>query len=146
MCDIKFSAFLWVSPNKRIGVPNITVIVDGATDVNTDGSYDIRSGTSFNITCMLSCPTATITWTQNGSIIDASNGFTIVNNGDITQSVLTRNMAGVGDTGRYQCSTTVQTIQSNDTADVFVYSELNRFVNIIGACTHPLLTLSCVMV
>ena len=136
MCGIKFSALLWVS---YIGVPDITVMVDGATDVNTDGAYDVRSGTSFNITCMLSCPTATVTWTQNGTVISNSNGFSIANttdgNGDITQSVLTRDMAGVGDTATYQCGTTVQTIQSNGTADVFVYSKLNRFANII-ADTH----------
>ena len=132
MCGIKFSALLWVS---YIGVPDITVMVDGATDDNTDEAYDVRSGTSFNITCMLSCPTATVTWTQNGTVIGNSNGFSIANttdgNGDITQSVLTRDMAGVGDTATYQCGTTVQTIQSNGTADVFVYSKLNRFVNII---------------
>ena len=112
-----------------VGVPVVMVMVVGITDVNGDGVHDVRSGTSFSITCMLSCPTANITWTQNGTVIDASNGFLIVNttddNGDITESVLTRNMAGVGDTGRYQCGTTVQTIQSNDTADVFVYSKFD---------------------
>ena len=132
MCGIKFSALLWVP---YIGVPDIIVMVDGATDDNTDGAYDVRSGASFSITCTLSCPTATVTWTQNGTVIDTSNGFSIANttdgNGDITQSVLTRDMAGVGDTATYQCGTTVQTIQSNDTADIFVYGKLNRFVNVI---------------
>ena len=112
-----------------VGVPVVMVMVDGAS---SGGVYNVRSGTSFSITCMLSCPTATVTWTQNGTVIDTSNGFSIANttdgNGDITQSVLTRDMAGVGDTATYQCGTTVQTIQSNDTADIFVYGKFDVIV------------------
>ena len=115
-----------------VGVPVVMVMVVGAADINGDGAYDVRSGTSFSITCTLSCPTATVIWTQNGTVIGNSNGFSIANttdgNGDITQSVLTRDMAGVGDTAAYQCGTTVQTIQSNDTADVFVYGKFDIVV------------------
>ena len=119
-----------------IGVPDITVVVSGGTDVNTDGTYDVMSGASFIITCMLTCPTAMLTWRQNDDVISTGpfamvtiDGFSVeymTNNGEITGSVLTRNMAQLDDTAMYQCNTTVQTIQSNDTADIFVYGKWNR--------------------
>ena len=118
-----------------VGVPDIMVVVSGGTDVNTDGTYDVMSGASFNITCMLTCPTAMLTWRQNDDVISNGSsamvtidGFSVEymtnNDGEITGSVLTRNMAQLNDTAMYQCNTTVQTIQSNDTADIFVYGKL----------------------
>ena len=119
-----------------VGVPDIMVVVTGATDANTDGTYDVMSGASFSITCMLTCPTAMLTWRQNDDVISNSSsamvtidGFSVeymTNNGEITGSVLTRNMAQLNDTAMYQCATTVQTIQSNDMAGIFVYGKWNR--------------------
>ena len=117
-----------------IGVPNVMVIVDGGTDVDVDGTYDIMSGSSFNITCMLNCPTATLMWTQNDVVIstgpstmvmidDFSVEYMTNGDGEITGSVLIRNMSQLNDTATYQCATTVQTIQSNDTAGIFVYGK-----------------------
>ena len=118
-----------------VGVPDIDVIVTGATNVN--GTYDVMSGATFNITCMLTCPIATLIWRRNDDVISTGSsamvtidGFSVEymtnNDGEITRSVLTRNMAQLNDTAMYQCATTVQTIQSNDTAGVIVYGKWNR--------------------
>ena len=119
--------------NVPIGVPNIMVTVNGATDDDNDSVYNVMMGSNFTITCILTCPTATITWIQNDTVIStstimvASGGFTVEyssnRNGDITSSVLTRTAAQLNDTSTYQCDTTVQTIQSNDTAYIFVYGK-----------------------
>ena len=116
-----------------LGVPNFMVEVTGATD-NGDGVYDVMLGDNFAITCMLSCPTnATVTWSQNDNVISSSEmmmipgslsvTYTRNNNGEIVESVLMRNMAELSDSGTYHCGTTVQTIQSNAMADIFVYSK-----------------------
>ena len=91
-------------------------------------------GNSFTITCMLSCPTtANVTWNQGNDVISISetmtapDGFSIMytrnDNMEIVGSVLMKDMAGPSDSGTYQCSVAVQTVQSNDTADIFVYSK-----------------------
>ena len=116
-----------------LGIPNFMVEVTGATD-NGDGVYDVMLGVNFTITCNLSCPTnATVTWSQNDAVISSSEmmmmpsslSVTYIrnNNGEIVESVLVRNMAELSDSGTYHCGTTVQTIQSNATADIFVYSK-----------------------
>ena len=109
------------------------VTVSGATDVDNDGRYDVMMGSNFTISCLLNCPTATITWMQNDIVISnsmsmmTSDGFSVEysndSNGDITSSMLTRTAAQVNDTATYRCGTTVQTIQSNDMADIFVYGK-----------------------
>ena len=132
--------------NTYIGIPYVIVTVTGGTDVDVDGTYDVMSGSSFNITCMLTCPTATLKWIQNDSVISTSSSTIVTiddfsvqyvtnSNGEITGSVLIRNMSQLNDTATYQCATTVQTIQSNDTVGIFVYGKWNRFVNII-TCTY----------
>ena len=117
-----------------VGIPDVMVMVDGGTDVDVDGIYDVMSGSSFNITCILSCPTATLMWIQNDIVIstgpstmvtidDFSVQYMSNSDGEITGSVLIRNMSRLNDTATYQCATTVQTIQSNDTAGIFVYGK-----------------------
>ena len=123
-----------------VGVPDIMAIVGGGTDVDVDGTYDVMSGSSFNITCILSCPTATLMWIQNDSVITTSPSTMITiddfsvqyvtnSDGEITGSVLIRNMSQLNDTATYQCATTVQTIQSNDTAGIFVYSKFLLYIH-----------------
>ena len=117
-----------------VGVPAITLTVTGATDHSDEGDvYNVMSGSSFSITCMLSCPTTTgvVMWRQNDMIISTSTGtstsedFSVEymrnDNEEITSSVLTRTVAEPSDSAMYQCATMVQTTQSNDTADIFVY-------------------------
>ena len=123
----------------HIGIPVVMVNVTGGTDNINDGRYDVMLGDSFTIACMLDCPTnATVTWSQNDSVISSSEmmmmpeGFLIEyqnnDNGEIVGSTLIRNMAALNDSATYQCSTTVQTTQSNATTDIFVYSKCS--------CTH----------
>ena len=114
-----------------VGVPTITLTVTGAADHSAeDDVYNVMSGSSFSITCTLSCPTTTgiVTWQQNDMIISTSTDTPTSEvhymrnaNGEITSSVLTKNMAEPSDSAMYQCATMVQTTQSNDTADIFVY-------------------------
>ena len=122
-----------------LGVPNITVVVTGATDDNGDGRYNVMQGNNFIITCMLSCPTtAAVIWRQGDDVISSSDTMMILDdfsityipndNGEIVESVLMKDMAGPSDSGTYQCSVAVQTIQSNDTADIFVYSKCSCIV------------------
>ena len=134
-----------------VGAPAITVTVTGATDYSNedadhsaeDDVYNVMSGSTFSITCTLSCPTAGILmWKLNDTIISTSTSTDIPTlqvdymlnaNGEITSSVLTRNMAESSDSAMYQCGTVVQTIQSNDTVDIFIYG---KYMHIIIA--HPL--------
>lgn len=113
------------------GVPIVTVTITGANG----NTYNVMSGGTFTITCMLSCPTnANVTWRQNDMIISSSlptpmtaSDFTVDyqtnGDGEVFQSVLTRNMAQPSDTAVYQCGVTVQNIQSNDSANIFVYGK-----------------------
>ena len=134
-----------------VGVPDIMVIVTGGTDVDVDGTYDIMSGLSFNITCILSCPTATLMWIQNDSVIttspstivtidDFSVQYMINSDGEIIGSVLIRNMSQLNDTAMYQCATTVQTIQSNDTIGIFVYGKFLLYIALLYNIAHSLET------
>ena len=118
----------------RVGIPVIIVTVTGATDDDNDGMYDVMMGESFTITCVLSCPvTANVIWRRDDVIISSSDtimmpdGFVITyqfnDNGEIVGSMLTRNMDELSDSATYQCSTVVQTIQSNDTATIAVHSK-----------------------
>ena len=119
----------------HIGIPVVMVSVTGATDDIYDGRYDVMLGDSFTIACMLDCPTnASVTWSQNENVIISSSetmmmpeGFLTEyqNNGDgeIVGSTLTRNMAALNNSATYQCGTTIQNIQSNAMADIFVYSK-----------------------
>ena len=124
--------YMCMSVCMYVGVPVVMVTVTGATDDDNDGTFDVMEGASFTITCTLSCPTAALTWRQDDGVIStgpdtmvAIDGFSVVyptnSDGDIIESVLTRNMAELTDTAMYQCGTTVQTIQSNDTVGIFVY-------------------------
>ena len=114
----------------------------GATDVNIDGTYDVMAGASFSITCMLTCPTAMLTWRQDDDVISTgpspmvtSDDFLVQymnnSNGEVIGSVLTRNMAQLNDNAMYQCGTTVETIQSNDTAGIFVYGKFLLYTYIV---------------
>lgn len=116
-----------------VGIPVVMVTVDGATN-DDNGIYNVMIGAGFNVTCMLNCPiTTTLTWRQNGTIISNSSlatvtldGFSVkyrTNSGYITGSVLTRSMAQLTDTAMYQCGTTVQNVQSNDSVGIFVYGK-----------------------
>ena len=148
MCDVKYNIiYIYIIYiYTRTGIPDVMVIVDGGTDVDVDGTYDVMSGSSFNITCMLTCPTATLMWIRNDSVITTSPSTIVTtddfsvqyitnSDGEIIGSVLIRHMSQLNDTAMYQCATTVQTIQSNDTTSIFVYGKWNRFVNII-TCTY----------
>ena len=141
----------------HIGIPDVTVTVTGGTDVDVDGTYDVMSGSSFNITCILSCPTATLMWMQNDVVISTGpstmvtiDDFSVeymINGDEITGSVLIRNMSQLNDTATYQCATSVQTIQSNATAGIFVYGKWNRFVNIITCiCANVRTCMNAVLV
>lgn len=116
------------------GVPNIIVTVTGGIDSDNDGMYDVMMGNNFNITCMLSCPTATVTWRQNNTDISVSpsqtvtiKGFSVEYttnvDGEISGSVLTRNMAELSDSAMYECATTVQSISLNDMIAINVYGK-----------------------
>ena len=119
----------------HIGIPVVMVSVTGATDDIFNGRYDVMLGDNFTITCTLDCPTnATVTWSQNENVVISSSetmmmpeGFLIEyqnnNDGEIVGSTLTRNMAALNNSATYQCGTTIQTIQSNAMADIFVYSK-----------------------
>ena len=118
----------------HVGIPVVMVSVTGGTGDNDDDIYDVMLGDDFTIICTLDCPTnATVTWSQNDTVISSSEmmmmpeGFLIEyqnnDNGEIMGSTLTRTMAALNDSATYQCSTTVQTTQSDATADIFVYSK-----------------------
>ena len=143
----------------HVGIPVVIVSVTGATDDDNDGTYDVMVGGGFSITCTLDCPTnATVTWRQNDAIINSSetmtmpDGFMIMytrnDNEEIVESVLMKDMAEPSDSAMYQCGTTVQTIQSNDTANIFVYSKCSctckilYVLYIIQSCLH---ILSCLL-
>ncbi|XP_065905338.1 hemicentin-1-like isoform X4 [Dysidea avara] len=112
-------------------VPNVMISVSGATGDDTDGDHDVMSGTSFSLTCELSCPTTVLTWTQNGAEISNSSyntvtvdGFSVnytTDAGYFSQSVLTKDMAAPTDTATYQCTTTVQSMTASAEATVVVY-------------------------
>ena len=132
-----------------IGIPDLSVGVGGeATDVDNDGRYDVMMGSNFTISCLLNCPTATITWMQNDIVISnsmsmmTSDGFSVEysndSNGDITSSMLTRTAAQVNDTATYRCGTTFQT---NDSVDIFVYGKCSfSFINPLPAHACSLLS------
>ena len=116
----------------HIGIPVVMVSVTGGTGDNDDDIYDVILGDNFTITCTLDCPTnAIVTWSQNDIVISSSEmmmmpkGFLIEyhDNGEIVGSTLTKNMAALNDTATYQCGTTVQTAQPNDTATIAVHSK-----------------------
>jgi len=121
-------------------VPNVSglsvamISVSGATGDDTDGDHDVMSGTSFNITCNFSCPTAILTWTQNGTDISNSSSDTVTvdgfsvnyttsDAGYVSQSVLTKAIADPTDTATYECTTTVQNMTASAEITVFVYGK-----------------------
>ena len=56
-----------------VGVPDvITMTVNGATDDDNDGVFDVIMGRNFSITCVPNCPAASITWRKNGVVISNS--------------------------------------------------------------------------
>ena len=110
------------------------ISVSGATGDDTDGDHDVMSGTSFSITCDLSCPTAILTWTQNDADISNSSSGTVTvdgflvnyttnDAGYVSQSVLTKAMADPIDTATYECTTTVQNMIASAETTVFVYGK-----------------------
>ena len=110
-----------------IGVPNITVVVNSDPSVS-----DIMIGNGFNITCLLSCPTASVTWGRDGVIISNSSstavtidGFSVVylmdGDGLVERSVLKSSMAVLNDSANYWCISIVQGIETADNITVFVY-------------------------
>ena len=112
------------------GVLDITTSVSGAVSDGSQGFYDVLSGTSFSITCDLSCPTTTLTWSQNQ--VDISNsssntvtldGFSVnytIDGGYVRQSVLTKPVAITTDTATYRCFTIVQDQLAFDESAIFV--------------------------
>ena len=128
-----------------IGIPSIMVTVTGGTDDDNDGIYDVMMGDNFTISCMLSCPTATVTWAQRGTIISTGpsemgdiNGFSVMytTNADeeITESVLTRNMAEIMDSGIYECAATVQNNRMNDIVAINVYGKYSCLLYCLLYC------------
>ena len=118
----------------HVGIPVVIVNVIGSTSDDIDGTYNVMVGSVFTITCTLNCPTtANVTWRQNNTVISSSeamiipDGFSVTyalnDNLEIVGSVLMKDVAEPSDSATYQCGTTVQTIRSNDTADIFVYSK-----------------------
>ena len=114
-----------------VGVDAITLTVNGGTDNDNDGVFDVMMGRNFSITCVLNYPATSITWRKNGvvisnSTIKESGGFSVEyfsnSNGQFTSSVLTK-ASELNDTAVYQCSTTFQTIQSNGTVSIAVYGK-----------------------
>ena len=143
----------------HVGIPVVMVSVTGATDDDNDGTNDVMAGSSFSITCTLNCSTtATVTWRQNDAIISSSetmtmlDGFMIMytrnDNGEIVESVLMKDEAEPSDSAMYQCGTTVQTIQSNDKADIFVYSKCScacKILYVLYIIQSCLQILSCLL-
>ena len=114
-----------------VGVPdNITLAVNGNASMT-----DIMFGDSFNITCQPSCPTSLIIWRRNGTIISNSsstvvniNRFSVEyitdNDGLVTRSVLTNNMAMFSDSTTYQCSSVVQGLETTEDITTVVYGKV----------------------
>ena len=112
-----------------IGIPNITVVVNGDPSIS-----DVMFGSSFNISCQPSCPTALVTWRRDDTIISNSSstavtidGFSTVyltdSNGLVTGSILSNNMAMLNDSATYQCISAVQNIETSDNITIFVYGK-----------------------
>ena len=114
----------------HVGVPNVTVAVDG----NAGPLINVMFGNSFNISCQPSCPTASITWRRDDTVISNSPSMTVTidrfsvvyltdDNGLVTRSILTNNMALLSDSETYHCISTVEDIQSTDNITIFVYGK-----------------------
>ena len=127
------------------------VNVTGATSDDIDGTYNVMVGSVFTITCTLNCPTTTnVTWRQNDTVISSleammtPDGFSVTyalnDNLEIMGSVLMKDVAEPSDSATYQCGTTVQTIQSNNVADIFVYSKCLCTCEIVHHSYHPKLS------
>ena len=112
-----------------VGIPNVTVVVNGNVSVS-----NIMLGSSFNITCQPSFRTMLITWRRDDTIISNSSSMTVDidgfsveyltdDNGLVTRSVLTSNMAMLSDSATYQCISTVQGIETTDNITIFVYGK-----------------------
>ena len=120
-------------------MPVVMVTVDRATDVDGDGVNDVMIGDSFTINCTLNCPTAAmLTWRQNDTDISNSpstsvtiDGFTVTyqtnSDGEITESVLTKDVAELSDSATYRCAATIQNAQSNN-AVIAVYGKWSSFI------------------
>ena len=54
------------------------------------------------------------------------------NNGVVTRSVLTNNMAVLSDSATYHCISTVEGIQTTDNITIFVYGKYSVLLIIIG--------------
>ena len=112
-----------------LGVPNITVVVNGDPAVN-----NIMLGSSFTITCQPSCPTALLSWIKDGSIISNGSstavtvdGFSIKyftgTSGLVSRSVLSRNVSVLNDSATYQCISTVQGIETTANITISIYGK-----------------------
>ena len=91
-------------------------------------------GSSFNITCQPNFPTALITWIRDDTVISNSPSMTVTidrfsvvyltdDNGLVTRSILTNNMAVLSDSATYHCISTVEGIQTTDNITIFVYGK-----------------------
>ena len=116
-----------------VGVPNVTVVVDD------NASTNVMFGSSFNITCQPSSPTASITWRSDNTIISNSSSMTVSidrfsveyftdDNGLVTRSILTNIMAVLSDSATYHCTSTVEDTQSTDNITIFVYGKYYVFL------------------
>jgi len=117
-----------------LNVAEVTTSVSGTTGNDTDGHHVVMLGISFSITCDISCPTAVLTWTQDGTdISNSSSGnvtvdgfsvnYTTNSDGYVSQSVLTKAMADPTDTATYQCSTSIQNMTASADEAIFVYGK-----------------------
>ena len=116
-----------------IGDEDITLVV------NKDAILtDIVVGGSFNITCQLNCPSSLITWRRNGIIISNSSSTTVNisrfsveyitdNDGLVTRSVLTNNMAMFSDSTTYQCSSVMEGLETTENITIFVYGTYTSY-------------------
>ena len=113
-----------------VGVEDITLVVNKYAIVT-----DVVVGSSFNITCQLNCPSSLITWRRNGIIISNSSSTTVNisrfsveyitdNDGLVTRSVLTNNMAMFSDSTTYQCSSVVEGLETVENITIFVYGKV----------------------